>query len=78
VAGVLVGLALALWIAWAARHVLTTIAAIVTIMFLTLFMVLEGPAWVERALVLVLLGVPFALALGLLVAILDRGGDARD
>jgi len=95
------------------RGVLTTIAAVVTIMFLTLFMVLEGPAWVERALglvpedrrghwrgvlrrmaqtvsgyvtgnllisliagsasalVLVLLGVPYALALGLLVAILD-------
>jgi predicted PurR-regulated permease PerM len=95
------------------KSVLTTIAAIVTIMFLTLFMVLEGPAWVERglglvpedrrdhwrdvlrrvaqtvsgyvtgnllisliagsasALVLVLLGVPYALALGLLVAILD-------
>jgi predicted PurR-regulated permease PerM len=95
------------------KSVLTTIAAIVTIMFLTLFMVLEGPSWVQRglglvpedrrdhwrgvlgrvsqtvsgyvtgnllisliagsasALVLVLLGVPYALALGLLVAILD-------
>jgi predicted PurR-regulated permease PerM len=95
------------------KGVLTTIAAIVTVAFLTFFMILEGPAWIERgvglapperrprlrrvgqriaetvsgyvtgnlvisviagaatALVLVLCGVPYALALGLLVAILD-------
>jgi predicted PurR-regulated permease PerM len=95
------------------KGVLTTIAGIVTVAFLTFFMVLEGPAWVERglalapparrprwrrvgqriaqtvsgyvtgnllisviagtasALVLVACGVPYALALGLLVAILD-------
>jgi predicted PurR-regulated permease PerM len=95
------------------RSVLTAIAGIVTVAFLTFFMVLEGPAWWERivglaapenrpryralgdriaatisgyvtgnllisliagagtALVLFLCGVPFALALGLLVAVLD-------
>jgi predicted PurR-regulated permease PerM len=95
------------------RGVLTGIVGFVTIVFLTLFMILEGPAWYERALgllppasrprwrnvghriaktvsgyvtgnlllsfiagatttiVLLILGVPFALALGLIVAILD-------
>jgi predicted PurR-regulated permease PerM len=95
------------------RGVLTGIVGFVTIVFLTLFMILEGPAWLERGLallpqesrprwrnvgnriaqtvsgyvtgnllisviagtsttiVLLILGVPFALALGLLVAILD-------
>jgi predicted PurR-regulated permease PerM len=95
------------------QSVLTAIAGIVTVAFLTFFMVLEGPAWWDRivglaapenrpryralgdriaatisgyvtgnllisliagassALVLFLCGVPFALALGLLVAILD-------
>jgi predicted PurR-regulated permease PerM len=95
------------------RGVLTGIVGFVTIVFLTLFMILEGPAWVERGLallppasrprwrnvgrriaqtvsgyvtgnlllsliagtsttvVLLILGVPFPLALGLLVAILD-------
>ena len=95
------------------KSVITAIVAVVTIAFLTLFMLLEGPAWVERlysllppekqprwrrvgydiyrtiggyvtgnlaisliagitsTLVLLILGVPFAIALGLLVAILD-------
>jgi len=95
------------------KGVVTVIAAIVTIAFLTLFMLLEGPAWVERAyatmsdenerrwravgrdvyrtisgyitgnllisviagtattVVLLILGVPYAVALGLLVAVLD-------
>jgi predicted PurR-regulated permease PerM len=95
------------------KGVLTAIAGVVTVAFLTFFMVLEGPAWIERmialappahrprwrrtgqriartvsgyvtgnlvisliagtatALVLVACGVPYALALGLLVAILD-------
>jgi predicted PurR-regulated permease PerM len=95
------------------RSVLTTIAAIVTIAFLTFFMLLEGPRWMERFysllperqqprwrqvghdiyrtvggyvtgnllisliagiaawIVLFSVGVPFAVALGLLVAILD-------
>jgi predicted PurR-regulated permease PerM len=95
------------------RSVVTFIAAVVTIAFMTFFMLLEGPAWVERLLgliparsrerwhgighdiyrtvggyvtgnllisliagftatiVLLVLGVPFAFALGLLVAILD-------
>jgi predicted PurR-regulated permease PerM len=95
------------------RGVLTFVAAVVTITFLTLFMLLEGPQWVRRVIallpertqpstreiaddiyrmigryvtgnllisliagssmtiVLVVLGVPYALALGLLVAILD-------
>ncbi|MEA2218011.1 MAG: hypothetical protein QOJ35_637 [Solirubrobacteraceae bacterium] len=95
------------------RSVATFVAAVVTITFLTLFMLLEGPQWVQRliallprdlrprgreicddvyhmvgryvtgnllisliaggsmTIVLLILGVPFALALGLLVAILD-------
>jgi predicted PurR-regulated permease PerM len=95
------------------RSVVTFVAAVVTITFLTLFMLLEGPAWVQRGIgmlpervqptwrtiaddiyhlvgryvngnllisliagtattiVLLALGVPFALALGLIVAILD-------
>ena len=95
------------------RGVLTGIVGFITIVFLTLFMILEGPAWAERGLgllppasrprwrnvghriaqtvsgyvtgnlllsliagvsstiVLLIMGVPFALALGLLVAILD-------
>jgi predicted PurR-regulated permease PerM len=95
------------------RSVLTAIAAIVTIIFMTLFMLLEGPAWMERIygllpgesqprwravgrevyrtvggyvsgnllisviagfaawLTLYIVGVPYAVALGLVVAILD-------
>lgn len=95
------------------KSVLTAIVAVVTIAFLTLFMLLEGPAWMDRlyallppasqprwravgndvyrtiggyvtgnlaisliagiasTLVLLLLGVPYAVALGLLVALLD-------
>jgi len=95
------------------KGVLTAVVAIVTIAFLTLFMLLEGPAWMERlysllpaesqprwravghdiyrtiggyvtgnltisliagivsTLVLLVLGVPYAVALGLLVALLD-------
>jgi predicted PurR-regulated permease PerM len=95
------------------RSVLTGIVGFITIIFLTLFMILEGPAWVERGIalmpahsrprwrnvghriaqtvsgyvtgnlllsviagvsstiVLPIMGVPFALALGLVVAILD-------
>ena len=95
------------------RSVLTIIAASVTIVFLTFFMLLEGPAWVERfysvlpersrprwrrvghdvyrtvggyvtgnllisliagvsiTFVLLAMGVPYAVALGLLVAVLD-------
>ena len=95
------------------RGVLTAIVGFVTIIFLTLFMILEGPAWWERSLgvmpqasrprwrnvghqiaqtvsgyvtgnlllsviagvsttvMLLIMGVPFALALGLVVAILD-------
>jgi predicted PurR-regulated permease PerM len=95
------------------RSVVTFVAAVVTITFLTLFMLLEGPNWVDRTIallparlrplwreiaddtyrmigryvtgnllisliagttmtiVLLVLGVPFALALGLLVAVLD-------
>jgi predicted PurR-regulated permease PerM len=95
------------------RGVVTGIVGFITIVFLTLFMILEGPAWVERGLgllppqsrprwrnvghriaqtvsgyvtgnlllsvvagisstiMLVIMGVPFALALGLVVAILD-------
>jgi predicted PurR-regulated permease PerM len=95
------------------RSVVTSIVAFVTVVFLMLFMILEGPAWVQRGIglmpveqrprwrsigdqiaqtvsgyvtgnlllsviaggsstiVLLILGVPFALALGLLVAILD-------
>ena len=96
-----------------AKGVVTVIVAVVTIVFLTFFMLLEGPAWVERffalipeetqprvrrvaeriyrtiggyvtgnllisiiagaasTLVLLVMGVPYAVALGLLVAILD-------
>jgi predicted PurR-regulated permease PerM len=95
------------------RSVLTLIAAIVTIVFLTFFLLLEGGAWVERfygllpehaqprwrrigdeiygtiggyvtgnllisliagitaTIVLLAMGVPYAVALGLLVAVLD-------
>jgi predicted PurR-regulated permease PerM len=95
------------------KSVVSAVVAIVTIAFLTLFMLLEGPAWVERfysllpeesqprwravgrdiyrtiggyvtgnltisliagvtsTLVLLLVGVPYAVALGLVVAILD-------
>jgi predicted PurR-regulated permease PerM len=95
------------------KGVLTFIVAIVTIAFLTFFMLLEGPAWMERfygllpdrsrerwrtigydiyqtvggyvtgnllisiiagvssTLVLLVMGVPYAVALGVLVAILD-------
>jgi predicted PurR-regulated permease PerM len=95
------------------KGVLTAIVALVTIIFLTFFMLLEGPAWMERfyallpdgaqsrtrriandvyrtiggyvtgnlfisviagvasTVVLLVLGVPYAVALGLLVAILD-------
>jgi predicted PurR-regulated permease PerM len=95
------------------KGVITAVLATLTIAFLTLFMLLEGPAWMERlysllpeekqprwraighdiyqtiggyvtgnlaisliagivsTLALVILGVPYAVALGLLVAILD-------
>jgi predicted PurR-regulated permease PerM len=95
------------------KGVLTAIVAVVTIAFLTFFMLIEGPAWMERfyalmpdqsrprveriandiyrtiggyvtgnlfisliagvmsTIVLLVMGVPFAVALGLLVAILD-------
>jgi predicted PurR-regulated permease PerM len=95
------------------RSVLTFLAGVLTITFMTFFMLLEGPAWMERlfgllpprseprwrrvageisrtvggyvtgnllisaiagtatTVVLLAVGVPFALALGLLVAILD-------
>lgn len=95
------------------KGVVTFVVALVTITFMTFFMLLEGPAWMERfysllpegsrgrwekvgnqiyrtiggyvtgnllisviagiasTLVLLLLGVPYAVALGLLVAILD-------
>ena len=95
------------------KGILTFIVATVTIMFMTVFMLIEGPAWVERfyamlpersrdrwrgvgeqiyrtvggyvtgnlfisliagitsTVVLLILGVPYAVALGLLVAILD-------
>ena len=95
------------------RSVLTGVVGVVTIIFLTIFMLLEGPAWWQRglalvppesrprwrnvgyqigrtvsgyvsgnlvisltagltsAIVLLIMGVPFPLALGLLVAILD-------
>jgi predicted PurR-regulated permease PerM len=95
------------------RSVLTFVAGVVTIAFMTFFMLLEGPAWRDRfiallpergqprahaiahdvsrtiggyvtgnllisliagfltTIVLLVVGVPFALALGLLVAILD-------
>ncbi len=96
-----------------AKGVVTAVVAILTISFLTLFMLLEGPSWVERvyglvparhevrvrrmghevyraiggyvagnlvisvvagtatAIVLSILGVPFAFALALIVALLD-------
>jgi predicted PurR-regulated permease PerM len=95
------------------KGIITAIVAVVTIMFMTIFMLLEGPAWMERfyamlpadsrerwrgigqkiyrtvggyvtgnlfisiiagvttTIVLLALGVPYAVALGLLVAILD-------
>jgi predicted PurR-regulated permease PerM len=95
------------------KGVLTFVVAIVTIAFMTFFMLLEGPTWIERlyglvpegsrdkwrgigsdvyrtiggyvtgnllisviagissTIVLLVLGVPYAVALGLLVAILD-------
>lgn len=95
------------------KSIVTAVVATVTITFLALFMLLEGPAWVERfyallpeesqprwravghdvyrvvggyvagnlvisliagiasAVVLLVLGVPYAVALGLLVALLD-------
>lgn len=95
------------------KSVLNTIVAVITIAFLTLFMLLEGPTWVERilglvpdrheprvrrigvdiyktiggyvagnlaisllagtlsAMLLLVLGVPYAIALGLIVGLLD-------
>jgi predicted PurR-regulated permease PerM len=95
------------------KGIITAIVATVTILFMTVFMLLEGPAWVERfftllpersrdrwrnvghqiyltvggyvtgnllisviagvasTIVMLILGVPYAVALGLLVAILD-------
>jgi predicted PurR-regulated permease PerM len=95
------------------KGIVTAIVATVTILFMTVFMLLEGPAWVERffvllpersrerwrgvghqiyltvggyvtgnllisviagvasTIVMLILGVPYAVALGLLVAILD-------
>lgn len=95
------------------KSVLTIVAAVVTIAFMTIFMLLEGPAWTERfygllparsqprwravghdiyrtvggyvtgnllisliagavtTVVLLILGVPYAVALGLIVALLD-------
>ncbi len=95
------------------RGVVTGIVGLITIVFLTLFMILEGPGWIERGIsmlpaeqrprwrnvghriaetvsgyvtgnlllsviagvastiVLLIMGVPFALALGLVVAVLD-------
>ena len=95
------------------KGIITVIVATVTIVFMTLFMLLEGPVWMERiygllpadsqerwrgignqiyrtiggyvsgnllisviagvtsTIVLLILGVPYAVALGLLVAILD-------
>jgi predicted PurR-regulated permease PerM len=96
-----------------AKGVITIVLATVTILFMTFFMLLEGPAWVERfygllpersrprwrkvghdiyrtvggyvtgnllisliaggltTVVLLIMGVPYAVALGLIVAILD-------
>jgi predicted PurR-regulated permease PerM len=96
-----------------AKGVVTTVVAILTIAFMTFFMLLEGPRWIDRiyglmppdsrrrwravgrdiyrtiggyvtgnllisliaglltTLVLILTGVPYAVALGLIVAILD-------
>jgi predicted PurR-regulated permease PerM len=96
------------------KGVLTGVVAVVTIVFMTFFMVLEGPAWMERfygllpdettqarwravaqdvyrtiggyitgnllisviagtatTIMLLIVGVPYAIALGLLVAVLD-------
>jgi predicted PurR-regulated permease PerM len=95
------------------KSVITLVVAIITITFLTFFMLLEGPAWMERfyallpegsqarwrrvgydvyrtvggyvtgnllisliagtltTVILLILGVPFAVALGVIVAILD-------
>jgi predicted PurR-regulated permease PerM len=95
------------------KSVITLVVAIITITFLTFFMLLEGPAWMERfyallpegsqarwrrvgydvyrtvggyvtgnllisliagtltTIILLILGVPFAVALGVIVAILD-------
>src|SRR4051794_22556662 len=95
------------------RGIATGLAGVITIIFMTLFMLLEGPAWTDRAfglmpersqarwravghdiyrtvggyvsgnllisviagfstsLVLLILGVPYALALGMVVAVLD-------
>ncbi|HKB20949.1 MAG TPA: AI-2E family transporter [Gaiellaceae bacterium] len=95
------------------KGVITAVVATITILFMTVFMLLEGPAWVDRfyallpassrehwrgvgqqiyrtvggyvtgnllisviagvssTIVMLILGVPFAVALGLLVAILD-------
>jgi predicted PurR-regulated permease PerM len=95
------------------KGIVTAVVATVTIVFMTVFMLLEGPAWVERffallpersrerwrgvghqiyltvggyvtgnllisviagvasTIVMLILGVPYAVALGLLVAILD-------
>ena len=95
------------------KGIITAVVAVISITFLTFFMLLEGPSWMERfyallpetsqprwrqigrdiyrtvggyvagnllisiiagvasALVLLIMGVPFAFALGLLVAILD-------
>lgn len=97
----------------AVRGVISAVVAVVTIVFMTLFMLLEGPAWIERflsllspkaekrwrtighdfyhtvggyvagnlaisliagtlsAIVLAILGVPYSVALGLVVALLD-------
>src|SRR5207249_11551177 len=101
------------------KGVVTAVVATLTITFLTLFMLLEGPGWVDRffsllpadaqprwrrvgndiyrtvggyvtgnlvisliagitsTLVLLIMGVPFAVALGLLVALLDLVPPAR-
>jgi predicted PurR-regulated permease PerM len=95
------------------RGIVTGVIAVVTIVFMTFFMIVEGPTWVERVyglvppakqarwrsvgdriaqtvsgyvtgnllisliagvsitVVLLIMGVPFALALGILVAVLD-------
>jgi predicted PurR-regulated permease PerM len=97
----------------ATREIITLVVAVVTIAFMTFFMLLEGPTWVERfysllpeekqprwraigydiyrtvggyvfgnllisvvagtgtAIMLTIVGVPYSVALGLLVAILD-------
>jgi len=70
------------------KSVISIVLGTITIAFLTFFMLLEGPKWMERfyvtgnllisliagsstTLVLIIMGVPYAVALGLLVAILD-------